>query len=162
MSFAATCLLLQGCLWVHRRGCLGAVPLPRCALEPDQACVHLAQRTASPDTVVLRPVPLPQYENLTSDARTTRAALRDLKRFVGVTPRLPSDDLGLHNSRRDNYVSSGGAAAAGGAGASGCEPMPAASAPMPHLAADVQAEGWPMTRREYSALVDLARADAEE
>jgi hypothetical protein len=70
---------------------------------------------------------LPQYENLTSDARTTRAALRDLKRFLGISPRLPSDDLGLHNSRRDHY-----------------------------------AEGWPMTRREYGALVGLAREDAED
>jgi hypothetical protein len=31
-----------------------------------------------------------------------------------------------------------------------------------YAAAAAQAEGWPMTRREYGALVGLAREDAEE
>ncbi|KAL4437388.1 hypothetical protein ABPG75_004527 [Micractinium tetrahymenae] len=40
-----------------------------------------------------------QYENLTDPARM-RAALRDVKRFIGIDAKLPHDDLGLHNSRK--------------------------------------------------------------
>ncbi|KAL4855091.1 Mitochondrial metalloendopeptidase OMA1 [Chlorella vulgaris] len=46
-----------------------------------------------------------QYEDLTGSGMKT--ALRDLKRFIGIDPKLPSaspDDLGLHNARRDNYT----------------------------------------------------------
>ncbi|PSC68491.1 sulfotransferase [Micractinium conductrix] len=66
-----------------------------------------------------------QYENLTSEG-VTRKALRDIKRFVGVDPNLPNNDLGLYNSRRS------------------------------------ETEGWPMTRKEYARLVELARRDAQE
>lgn len=44
-----------------------------------------------------------QYENLTSEG-VTRKALRDIKRFVGVDPNLPNNDLGLYNSRRSETV----------------------------------------------------------
>lgn len=66
-----------------------------------------------------------QYENLTEPAATKRV-LRDVKRFVGIDAKLPHDDLGLHNSRRDEN------------------------------------DGWPLTRHEYTNLVDLARQDAAE
>lgn len=45
-----------------------------------------------------------QYENLTSD-NGMAPALRELKRFLSITPHLPSDQLGAFNHAADVFVS---------------------------------------------------------
>ncbi|PSC69269.1 snurportin-1 [Micractinium conductrix] len=77
-----------------------------------------------------------QYENMTSSA-TSPSVLQDIKRYLGVDPALPDQDLGMANTREVHLQRKGA------------------------LQEGQQAGGWRMTKKQYQGLVDHVRPDAQ-
>lgn len=143
-----------------------------CGLRTSTGCLNLP--------ILACPSCRNQYENITS-GEGMAPALRGIKRFLGIKPALPDDDLGLYNFRHQRkHVSPvaftvAAAAAAACRGRLACDacpirPRPAASLLQPLTAvvppcvclAVLQKQGWRMTRAQYLDLVAKARRNAQE
>lgn len=77
-----------------------------------------------------------QYENITSGA-SMPGVLQDLKSYLGVDPQLPDSDLGMRNTREYHLRQKGA------------------------LVKGEEADGWPMKKWQYEALVAQVRPDAQ-
>lgn len=80
-------------------GAAGARRLPTPFPLHTKCTTHLK----CPTSQLTRAKPTPQYENLTSTEHMA-GALSDIKRFLGVARKLPSEELGLYNYRHQDHA----------------------------------------------------------
>ncbi|KAL4418907.1 hypothetical protein ABPG77_004060 [Micractinium sp. CCAP 211/92] len=120
----------------HDTGCLTKKDVYKC-LSRDLGRENYSQPLQGwLDAYPREQVYLIQYENITSGA-TTPSVLQDLKSYLGIDPQLPDSDLGMRNTREYHLRQKGA------------------------LDKGQEAEGWPMKKWQYEALVAQVRPDAQ-